>query len=102
MRQGEYDEAKGSYVNMMDFRFATNVNTGETHSWFNTAFHLVKEFIAEGGYRLYPRPFYLFLLQPVVVATYHLLTVGRIWVGGIALPICRSTVTNTKFGHRFA
>ena len=54
VRQGEYDEAKGSYVNMMDFRFATNVNTGETHSWFNTAFHLVKEFIAEGGYRLYP------------------------------------------------
>lgn len=54
VRQGEYDEAKGGYVNMMDLRFDTNVNTGETHSWFNTAFHLVKEFIAEGGYRLYP------------------------------------------------
>ena len=54
VRQGEYDEAKGGYVNMMDLRFDTNVNTGETHSWFNTAFHLVKEFISEGGYRLYP------------------------------------------------
>lgn len=54
VRQGEYDEAKGGYVNMMDLRFATNVNTGETHSWFNTAFHLVKEFISEGAYRIYP------------------------------------------------
>ena len=54
VRQGEYDEAKGGYVNMMDLRFDSNVNTGETHSWFNTAFHLVKEFISEGGYRLYP------------------------------------------------
>ena len=54
MRQGEYDEAKGANVNMMDLRYSSNVNSGETHSWFNTAFKLVKSFIAEGGYRLYP------------------------------------------------
>ena len=54
VRLGEYNEAKGANVNMMDLRFSSNVNTGETHSWFNTAFHLVKEFISEGGYRLYP------------------------------------------------
>lgn len=54
VRQGEYDEAKGANVNMMDLRYSSNVNSGETHSWFNTAFPLVKEFIAEGGYRLFP------------------------------------------------
>jgi hypothetical protein len=53
VRQGEFNEGKGANVNMMDLRFSSNVNTGETHSWFNTAFNLVKEFIAEGGYRLY-------------------------------------------------
>lgn len=54
VRQGEYNEGKGANVNMMDFRFSTNVLTGETHSWFNSAFNLVKKFIEEGGYRLYP------------------------------------------------
>ena len=54
VRQGEYDEANGANVNMMDLRYSSNVNSGETHSWFNTAFKLVKSFIAEGGYRLYP------------------------------------------------
>jgi hypothetical protein len=54
VRQGEYDEAKGANVNMMDLRYSSNVNSGETHSWFNTAFDLVKDFIAEGAYRLYP------------------------------------------------
>ena len=54
VRQGEYNEAKGANVNFMDLRFSSNVNTGETHSWFNTAYNLVKEFIAEGGYRFYP------------------------------------------------
>lgn len=54
VRKGEFDEGKGANVNMMDFRFSSNPQTGETHSWFNSAFKLVKEFIADGGYRLYP------------------------------------------------
>jgi hypothetical protein len=54
VRHGEYNEGKGANVNMMDLRFNTDVNVGETHSWFNAAFDLVKDFIAEGGYRLYP------------------------------------------------
>jgi len=54
VRQGEYNEGKGANVNMMDLRFSTDVNSGETHSWFNSAFDLVKDFIAEGGYRLFP------------------------------------------------
>ena len=49
VRQGEYDEAKGGYVNMMDLRIGD-----EVASWFNTSFDLVKRFEREGGYRLYP------------------------------------------------
>ncbi len=54
VRQGEFSEGKVAHVNMMDLRYSSNVNTGETHSWFNSAFNLVKEFISDGGYRLYP------------------------------------------------
>lgn len=54
VRQGEYNEGKGANVNMMDLRYSKNTGTSETHSWFNAAYNLVEEFIAEGGYRLYP------------------------------------------------
>ncbi len=54
VRYGEYNEAKGANVNMMDFRYSSDIVTGETASWFNDAYNLVEEFIAEGGYRLYP------------------------------------------------
>ncbi|MDY6320243.1 MAG: DUF4832 domain-containing protein, partial [Bacteroidales bacterium] len=49
VRKGEYDASKEAHVNMMDFRVG-----GETDSWFEDAFDLVKSFISEGGYRLYP------------------------------------------------
>ena len=49
VRQGEFDSSKEARVNMMDFRVGQ-----ETESWFKTSFNLVKRFIAEGGYRLYP------------------------------------------------
>lgn len=54
VRRGEFEEAKGAFVNMMDFRYNKNIINGETSSWFNDAFYLVEEFITEGGYRLYP------------------------------------------------
>ncbi len=54
VRKGEYEEAKGAYVNMMDFRYNSDLVNSETFSWFNEAYALVEEFIAEGGYRLYP------------------------------------------------
>lgn len=54
VRKGEFDEGKASYVNMMDFRYSSTINSGETWSWFNEAYKLVQEFIQEGGYRLYP------------------------------------------------
>lgn len=54
VRRGEFDEARNASVNMMDFRYSSNQLAGETWRWFNNAFDLVKDFIAEGGYRLYP------------------------------------------------
>lgn len=48
VRQGEFDDSRDARVNMMDFRI------NETESWFEESYPLVKQFIAEGGYRLYP------------------------------------------------
>lgn len=49
VRRGEYEASAEARVNMMDFRI-----NDETRSWFEDAFPLVKKFVAEGGYRLYP------------------------------------------------
>lgn len=49
VRRGEFDASEEARVNMMDFRI-----NDETRSWFEDAFPLVKEFVARGGYRLYP------------------------------------------------
>lgn len=49
VRKGEFEASAEARVNMMDFRI-----NDETRSWFEDAFPLVKRFIAEGGYRLYP------------------------------------------------
>ncbi len=49
VRKGEYEASKEARVNMMDFRI-----NDETKSWFTKTFDLVKRFVAEGGYRLYP------------------------------------------------
>jgi len=49
VRKGEFEDSKEAHVNMMDFRI------NETASWFESCYSLVKKFIAEGGYRLYPQ-----------------------------------------------
>lgn len=49
VRKGEFKAACEAHVNMMDLR----VND-EVRSWFGQEFDLVKRFVAEGGYRLYP------------------------------------------------
>ena len=54
VRRGEYEDAIGSCVNTMDFRYNSNINEGETWSWFNEAYEYVLKFIREGCYRLYP------------------------------------------------
>lgn len=50
VRLGEFLDAKEAHVNMMDFRI-----NDETNSWFTTSFNLIRRFVAEGGYRLYPQ-----------------------------------------------
>lgn len=49
VRKGEFNASAEAHVNMMDFRVGQ-----ETESWFKDSFTLVKRFISEGGYRLYP------------------------------------------------
>lgn len=48
VRNGEYEASRDARVNMMDFRAGN-----ETRTWFQS-FGLVKDFVREGGYRLYP------------------------------------------------
>lgn len=54
LRQGEYDDMHGAYVNMMDLRYDASYTQGETWSWFNDAFDLVEKFVDEDCYRIYP------------------------------------------------
>lgn len=49
VRLGEFNTSAKAHVNMMDFRIGD-----ETNSWFAKSFDLVKRFVSEGGYRLYP------------------------------------------------
>lgn len=49
VRHGEYEASREAHVNMMDMRVGD-----ETRSWFEDCFPLVKQFVKEGGYRLYP------------------------------------------------
>lgn len=48
VRVGEYEDSQEAKVNMMDFRI------NEATTWFSDTYYLVKNFIADGGYRLYP------------------------------------------------
>lgn len=69
VRQGEFDDSKEAHVNMMDFRI------NEVETWFNSSFDLVKKFIAEGGYRLYPDKISL----PAEVDRNSLITISHQW-----------------------
>lgn len=54
VRRGEFDDARDACVNTMDFRYNSDIGSGETWSWFNEAFDLVQEAIRTQFYRLYP------------------------------------------------
>ncbi|WP_156888136.1 DUF4832 domain-containing protein [Microbacterium indicum] len=70
VRQGEFDDSQQAHVNAMDFR------VGETDSWFEECFDLVKEFNAEGGYRLLPQS----VQAPSKVARGGSATIAHTWV----------------------
>lgn len=69
VRQGEFDDSKEARVNTMDFRI------NEVNTWFESSFNLVKEFIAEGGYRLYPDR----LSLPKEVDSGSVITIAHRW-----------------------
>ena len=75
VRHGEFDDAQDAHANMMDFRYNSNISDGETYSWFNEAFDLVKRFIREGGYHLYPTQ----VTMPSVVKPGSSVTLKSIW-----------------------
>ncbi len=76
LRQGEYDQMESAYVNMMDFRYNSNVSQSETYSWFNDAFDLVLKFLREGVYRLFPDRLYL----PQSAESGSTVTINSRWV----------------------
>lgn len=71
VRQGEYRDAIACSANMLDFRVGA-----ETESWFNDAFDLVKKFIAEGTYRLYPQK----VVVPETAKAGSEVTVSHKWI----------------------
>lgn len=75
VRRGELDQAKGAAANMLDLRYSKDIVNGETFSWFNDAFYLVEQFIAEGGYRLYPDR----LSLPAQISNGANITIGHRW-----------------------
>lgn len=54
VRKGEFLDAQGSCVNVMDLRYNQTLEVSEAWSWFNEAYDYVLKFIEEGCYRLYP------------------------------------------------
>lgn len=70
VRLGEYKDAQEAHVNMMDLRI-----NDETHSWFTTSFHLIKQFVAHGGYRLYPSE----VTAPDKVRSNEVVTLSSVW-----------------------
>lgn len=76
VRRGEYEDAIGSCVNTMDFRYNSNISVGETWSWFNEGYSYVLKFIREGCYRLYPDR----LTMPDKVKAGQQATIAHRWI----------------------
>lgn len=94
VRQGEFNASAEAHVNMMDFRIGD-----ETNSWFTKSFSLVKRFIAEGGYRLYPDRISL----PVKVNTGQEIVIEHRW-NNLGWGYCPTNIPqwNQKYKVAFA
>ena len=94
VRQGEFNASAEAHVNMMDFRIGD-----ETNSWFTKSFSLVKRFIAEGGYRLYPDRISL----PVKVNTGQVIVIEHRW-NNLGWGYCPTNIPqwNQKYKVAFA
>ena len=89
VRQGEFNASAEAHVNMMDFRIGD-----ETNSWFTKSFSLVKRFIAEGGYRLYPDRISL----PVKVNTGQEIVIEHRW-NNLGWGYCPTNIPPVSYTH---
>lgn len=94
VRLGEFNASAEAHVNMMDFRIGD-----ETYSWFTKSFDLVKRFVAEGGYRLYPDRVSL----PVVGKSGRKVTITHRW-NNLGWGYCPTNIPqwNQKYKVAFA
>lgn len=97
VRKGEFEDAKAASANMLDFRYSSNIVNGETFSWFNDAFNLIEEFIAEGGYRLYPDR----LSLPQKVTNGSTVTITHRWIN-LGWGYCPTNIPQWKQKYKVA
>ena len=90
VRRGEYDASREARVNTMDFRI-----NDETRSWFTQTFDLVKKFVAEGGYRLYPDKIYL----PTKAVSGQTVTVCHRW-NNIGWGYCPNNIPQWNYRYK--
>lgn len=92
VRRGEYEASKEARVNTMDLRI-----NDETKSWFTKAFDLVKKFIAEGGYRLYPDK----ITVPVKASVSDTVTVTHRW-NNLGWGYCPNNIPQWNYRYKVA
>ena len=97
VRQGEYNDAVYCSANTLDFRYNSNVYDSETYSWFNDAFDLVKKFIAEGTYRLFPQK----VVVPETAKTGTQVTVLHKWIN-LGQAYCPTNIPQFKGKYKVA
>lgn len=95
LREGEFAEMQGAYVNMMDLRYSENIEKGETYSWFNDAFDLVRQFSEEGCYKVLPDK----VTFPVKIVNGKTYTLRHRWVN-VGHAYCPTNIKQYK--DRFA
>lgn len=86
---------QGAYVNMMDLRYSENIEKGETYSWFNDAFDLVRQFSEEGCYKVLPDK----VTFPVKIVNGKTYTLRHRWVN-VGHAYCPTNIKQYK--DRFA
>ena len=92
VRRGEYEASAEAKVNTMDLRI-----NDETKSWFTKSFDLVKKFIAEGGYRLYPDK----ITVPVKASVCDTVTVTHRW-NNIGWGYCPNNIPQWNYRYKVA
>lgn len=87
-------DALEAHANIFDLR-----NAGETKSWFETSFDLIQEFVAIGGYRLYPDQ----LSLPQQVSNNSTIEISHRW-NNLGVGVCPNNISpwNNRYKVAFA